>query len=245
MAIVARDGVDGKVCSNCKEWQPVSEFSRQVFSKDGYQSWCKACMRENSRRHYNNNREKMQQYRDNNREQRNEQMRAYREADPEDMRRRDRERYHNNREKILNQRRQYYQSHREEVQERHQKWWNANPDKVRASHQRRRARKQAAEGSFTDAEWAALKARHNYTCLCCGKSEPEILLTVDHIIPLEKGGSNYLSNIQPLCQSCNRAKWTKIIAFRPGSGNGCAIPLLLLFAISALMVVLLWSTGTT
>src|SRR5690242_16950920 len=63
MAIVARDGVDGKVCSNCKEWQPVSEFSRQAFSKDGYQSWCKVCIRENSRRHYKKNREKMQRYR--------------------------------------------------------------------------------------------------------------------------------------------------------------------------------------
>jgi len=217
MAIVNREGMEGKVCSNCKEWRPLSEFSQQGFSKDGYQSWCKLCIRGNSKRYYVRNREKMQEYRDVNRERRNEQMRAYRQANLEEVRRRDREHYKDNRERELEQRREYYRTHTEEVQKRHRNWRKANPDKVRVIHQRRRARKQAVGGTFTDAEWVALKTHYNFTCLCCGKREPDIALTVDHVVPLEKGGSNYISNIQPLCQKCNRAKGTKTTDYRPRS----------------------------
>lgn len=56
-----------------------------------------------------------------------------------------------------------------------------------------------------------MKARYDYTCLRCGKREPEIMLTPDHIIPVVKGGSSDISNIQPLCGPCNSAKganWT-------------------------------------
>ena len=46
------------------------------------------------------------------------------------------------------------------------------------------------------------------------KQEPFIKLSVDHIVPLSLGGSNDISNIQPLCRACNSIKWAKIIDFR-------------------------------
>jgi len=76
------------------------------------------------------------------------------------------------------------------------------------------ARKHNAEGSHSLAEWEALKMKFRYMCLCCKKCEPEIKLTEDHIVPLVKGGSDYINNIQPLCLSCNGKKWAKIIDFR-------------------------------
>lgn len=48
-------------------------------------------------------------------------------------------------------------------------------------------------------------------CLCCGSS---IRLTVDHIIPVNRGGENKLSNLQTLCRSCNSRKSDTFIDFR-------------------------------
>jgi len=65
----------------------------------------------------------------------------------------------------------------------------------------------------TFGEWELLKIQYGNTCPCCKKSEPEIKLTIDHIIPLSKGGTNLIENIQPLCLKCNMKKHTKIIKY--------------------------------
>lgn len=60
----------------------------------------------------------------------------------------------------------------------------------------------------------AIKMRDNYTCCECGNSiykEPNLLLEVDHIIPISKGGKTEPDNLQTLCWKCNRAKSNKII----------------------------------
>ena len=54
--------------------------------------------------------------------------------------------------------------------------------------------------------------RDNYKCQICGlsrKQEPHLLLEVDHIIPISKGGKTVESNLQTLCWSCNRSKSNK------------------------------------
>ena len=58
----------------------------------------------------------------------------------------------------------------------------------------------------------AIKKRDNYTCQICGNSvlkEPNLLLEVDHIVPVSKGGKTEASNLQTLCWRCNRAKSDK------------------------------------
>ena len=61
---------------------------------------------------------------------------------------------------------------------------------------------------------AYIKERDNYTCCICKNSvynEPNLLLEVDHIIPISKGGMTEENNLQTLCWKCNRAKADKII----------------------------------
>lgn len=59
-----------------------------------------------------------------------------------------------------------------------------------------------------------IKERDNYTCCQCGnslKKEPNLLLEIDHIIPVSKGGLTLESNLQTLCWKCNRSKSSKIL----------------------------------
>jgi hypothetical protein len=59
-----------------------------------------------------------------------------------------------------------------------------------------------------------IKSRDNYTCRICGLStfnEKNLLLEIDHIIPLSKGGFTSEDNLQTLCWKCNRSKGVKIL----------------------------------
>ncbi len=76
--------------------------------------------------------------------------------------------------------------------------------KVIAIKNARRARLQQAEGRFTAEEFAELCLLYDGKCLACGTESER--LTVDHVIPLSKGGSNSIDNIQPLCGPCNSKK---------------------------------------
>lgn len=48
--------------------------------------------------------------------------------------------------------------------------------------------------------------RDKYQCQSCGKKQNETNLNIDHIIPLARGGSNDISNLQTLCFQCNSKK---------------------------------------
>lgn len=60
-----------------------------------------------------------------------------------------------------------------------------------------------------------IKHRDNYTCKTCSASiavEPNLLLEVDHIVPVSRGGMSAVENLQTLCWRCNRRKSNKILA---------------------------------
>lgn len=58
-----------------------------------------------------------------------------------------------------------------------------------------------------------IKQRDNHTCRYCKVSvaaEPHLLLEVDHIIPVSRGGLSTPDNLQTLCWRCNRSKSNKV-----------------------------------
>ena len=93
--------------------------------------------------------------------------------------------------------------------------WKGGDSKALAvvAQRKRKAMKKGNGGSYTLEEWNNLLERCEHMCLCCKRTEPEIKLTVDHIMPISKGGRNSIENIQPLCFSCNARKNTKYIDY--------------------------------
>ena len=90
--------------------------------------------------------------------------------------------------------------------EAHRKWVAKNKERMAHLKARRYAREKGADGSHTLEEWQKLKEIYGNVCAVCKENKP---LTKDHVIPLSKGGSDYITNIQPLCRNCNSKKWSK------------------------------------
>jgi hypothetical protein len=49
-------------------------------------------------------------------------------------------------------------------------------------------------------------ARDNYTCRYCGRRPPEVVLVVDHHIPVAQGGTDDIGNLVTSCELCNQGK---------------------------------------
>ena len=108
----------------------------------------------------------------------------------------------------------WYFFHKEERYEYDKKYRVENKEKLSEWQHKRRARLVGNGGVFTAEEWISLKEFYNFTCLRCGRREPEIKLEIDHVLPIFTGGLNVIANIQPLCVSCNRSKKTNHIDYR-------------------------------
>lgn len=48
--------------------------------------------------------------------------------------------------------------------------------------------------------------RDNFTCQYCGRKAPDVVLHVDHKLPVVKGGGNETSNLITACEGCNLGK---------------------------------------
>ena len=71
-------------------------------------------------------------------------------------------------------------------------------------------RKRANGGYFSRAAWEHLKALFGQCCAYCKRRMQR--LTIDHIIPISKGGWHVSFNIVPACRSCNSKKGAHVIA---------------------------------
>jgi 5-methylcytosine-specific restriction endonuclease McrA len=200
-----------KICSICKIEKHLSEYYKDVRRKDGLYARCKQCHHLLTAKHRKENPELHKKYYKTHRE-------KYRESRITVLKNWRK----NNSERV----KEYGRKYNREMSEVRSKYRQENPDKCRAQRNnyvsRNRARrnswqhnyrvkKQANGGTYTQKEWLELCNKFGNKCLCCGQREK---LTVDHIIPISKGGQNTIANIQPLCAKCNSKKGAQIIDFR-------------------------------
>ncbi len=104
----------------------------------------------------------------------------------------------------------YRKANRERIKAANRIWDMANKERKRAHRENHRARKRNADGCFSKQDvnnmWEMQRER-------CAAPQCNKLLsfscTVDHVIPLSRGGSNWPRNLQLLCHSCNCSKGGK------------------------------------
>lgn len=203
--------IKGKQCSTCGEMKPLSEFHKSKKERDGHRSRCKDCRK--IKEPYSAVKEYQDKYRETNRTR----IQTYFHSYNAKRASRQAEYYTSwkeaNKETWEAYQKEYYQQNADKKRKYASQYAKDNPEVARSTWHRRRGRK-LGRGVFTRQEWEALKVKYNYTCLCCGKREPEIKLTPDHVIPLSRGGMNTIDNIQPLCRRCNNIKSARIKDYR-------------------------------
>jgi 5-methylcytosine-specific restriction endonuclease McrA len=129
--------------------------------------------------------------------------RAWRKANP------DRVAEHEKRRKIENTTRHAvrYAKNKETMKPRAKQWRKDNPDKARdimSKHRHRRRMERSGSGeNYTIKEIRALRKKAGGKCVYCDRKGR---MTIDHIVPLKRGGSNAIRNIQFACKSCNSSK---------------------------------------
>lgn len=186
--------------------QKAKEYQRQWYLKNKerckevrqsyYERNKKAINARNSRNYHANpsaQHERVRKWTERNREEWNEYQKQWAKDNPG---------------KVRERMRRYRKRHPDRVRENARRWQRNNYDKwlviKNSNNHKRRARERNAEGSFSVKEWLRLVSLCQNKCCSCGADGMK--LTVDHITPLTLGGTNYITNIQPLCSRCNSSK---------------------------------------
>lgn len=111
---------------------------------------------------------------------------------------------------VSNDNAQWYAKNKAYKNKQSLEWSRANPDKMR-SYRHTRRKYEVDAGTFEEEDWTRLLIQYGSRCLRCKTYDN---LSLDHIVPLVKGGKNEYRNYQILCRSCNSWKGSNIIDFR-------------------------------
>lgn len=183
-----------KQCSKCKVERESSLFSKDSARPDGLTSWCKVCRRT----HYLANKDRVA-----------EQMRKYSSENKDRLRVNAARHYEKNKEKVLQRSMLRYYSNLDKIQaqhrESHKKYAALHPERNLVRRQKRRARlKNNGIFAITNTE---LKKLYSLPCFYCNEKGGSL----DHVIPIARGGTHGLGNVVPACMPCNNSKGPKTI----------------------------------
>lgn len=223
MGRFAMTAKDGKPCEKCgtSEWGTRNRCKQCAANR--HREWVKnnperarEIARESYARHADERRAGDKKRRAENPEHYREIGRKSRERNIERVREYDRQRNRENPQRSREATLQWYRNNKDHHLEVGRKWRKENPEQACSIRARRKTRIAGGRGSYTAAEFKDLCAKYNNRCLACGRYD--LKLTADHVIPVSKGGSSDIDNIQPLCASCNSSKGTKTTDYRQKPG---------------------------
>lgn len=136
-------------------------------------------------------------------------------TNPEGVRAKDRARHEARAPRIAAKREANLEEVRAKERERYAENAEAERARARAKHHRRRARlRDACSPGVTSEQWQEICAGFqdedgNTKCVYCDKP---CAATVDHVVPLARGGRDEADNVLPVCISCNSSKGARLIS---------------------------------
>jgi len=109
----------------------------------------------------------------------------------------------------------YYQDHKDACTRYKDEYVARDPERsrlirVKSAHTRR-ANDRNACGAYTLEQWLARSAYFGGRCWLQLEGCTGIGDTIDHVIPLSKGGTNWPANLRPACSNCNTRKGAKTL----------------------------------
>jgi 5-methylcytosine-specific restriction endonuclease McrA len=142
---------------------------------------------------------------------RREYERKYRLEKPEKRRATERKSYNKNRERKLAQNHRWHKDNLEYHQELMQKWNADHPEERKIYRHNRRARIKGNGGILPPNALQILFTQQSGLCYLCSEPFPKLNdpASIEHKIPISRGGSNNISNIGLAHLSCNLRKHTK------------------------------------
>jgi len=173
-----------KTCSVCKEVKPLDDFHKNKGTKDGLTVTCKPCAKARAS--------------------------AWQKANPDRVSKSQKLAYKRNRERVRETRladnRRWRERNLDAQRKRVKEYQKANPEIKRISEAKRRSQK-LGNGVF---RILPKEVRHILAqpCAECGTVEG---ITLDHIVPISRGGRHSVGNLQPLCATCNSSKNSKYL----------------------------------
>lgn len=183
-----------KKCPKCKLDLEYGKFGKDKRTPTGLKSWCKSCHNAGTRAHYLANKKKIDA-----------KNTAWAKANPEARNKHASNWRARNPEIVKAQKNRWRQANPEKIAEQRKAWNKSNPEKARLYTAIRRARKKS-NGVFkvTPEDVSKLLTQG---CAYC----PSPATTVDHVVPLAKGGSHSIGNLVGSCLDCNLSKGSKFL----------------------------------
>ena len=224
--------MEKKVCSKCKEEKEVFEFSKNTSTRDGYQSYCKKCIKELRR---------------NNRDKRNQYLKKWRASNPEKSKESGKKIREKNPEKISNYQKKYKEENKERLVKSNKNYREKNLEKILKHNMEYNKKKRHSDPFFNltcnirsrITNFLRLKniSKNNKTFEIIGCTQEFLKeyiekqftegmswdlmgkhIHLDHIIPLSSAKTEeevyklcYYTNLQPLWAEDNIKKSNKIL----------------------------------